>query len=127
MKARTVLDVLTLASNIYTISKDEELMKNLSEMASKGKEKWDHVVESMGKETENLEVRKLLEELAERMRQARADMEVRMKEVATNVYSAMHIANADEVDRLQLQVDSLSRQLKEANDRITALEAKSAS
>lgn len=124
MNARIVLDVLSLASNIYTISKDEELMKNLSDMAAKGKEKWDHVVESVGKETQDLEMRKMLEEVAERMKNARTDMEARMREIATNVYSTMHIANTDETNRLQLQVDSLSRQLKETQDRLAALEAK---
>lgn len=37
MKAKTVIELLTLSTNLYMISKDDEHMKNLSELTKKGK------------------------------------------------------------------------------------------
>lgn len=128
MRVRTLVDLLTLSTNVYMISKDEEFMKNLSEMADKGKKKFEKFMDDISTEPEGEEAtegsngQKIVQRLVEKAKEAKEEFESRMEEVAKRVYAKMHIANTEEVSQLKDEIESLKKELALAESRIIQLE-----
>lgn len=123
MKAKTLVELLTLSTNLYMISKDEEFMKNLSEMMKKGKKKAEDIIDDFSGESEE-GGEKLIQNFLHKAQQAKEQMESKIEETAIKVYAKMHIAHADEVKKLAREVEQLKRELALAEARIVNLEPK---
>lgn len=120
MKTKTLLELLTLSSNIYLIAKDEDFWKRLEEMAEKGKKTFNKVAgEFADKEGEE---HSILEKLIEKAKQAREELEQKMEEVAVKAYKKMHIAHTDEIKKLETEIEQLRKQLGLAEARISSVE-----
>ena len=123
MKAKTLVELLTLSTNLYMISKDQQFMENLSEMAKKGKKKVDDIIDEFSDEGENGE-EKLIQKFLHKAREAKEELEHKIEEVAYMVYEKMHIAHSDEVKKLADKIETLKRELALAEARILHLEQK---
>jgi polyhydroxyalkanoate synthesis regulator phasin len=123
MRAKTLIELLTLSTNLYMISKDEEFMETLTEMIKKGKKKAEDLVDEF---TEKAEEEKLIQKLLQKARKAKADLEKKIEETAADVYRKMHIAHTDEVKKLSDEIEALKRELSLAEARIVNLEPKMA-
>jgi polyhydroxyalkanoate synthesis regulator phasin len=124
MKAKNLLQLLTLSTNLYMISKDEEFMENLSEMMKKGKEKVNDLIEGFANEGE-ADHEQLIQKFLHKAKKAKEELERKMSEVAEKVYEKMHIAHSDEVKRLSDEIASIKKELALAEARIVNLEPKS--
>lgn len=120
MKARTLIDLLALSTNIYMISKDEKFMNNLKEMAEKGREK---VVE-FASDLKGEDDEKLFDRIVAKANEAREELENKIGEVAEKVYHKMHIAHIKEIEKLENKIAELSRKLALTEARLVAAEAK---
>ncbi len=110
MRAKTLIELLTLSTNLYIISKDEAFMKNLSEMTHKGKKKLDEFMDEFsegGEEGEDSLVQKVIQ----KAQQAKEEFEKKMEEVAVTVYKKMHIAHADDLNNLKERIDALEKKI----------------
>lgn len=123
MRAKTLVELLTLSTNLYMISKDEEFMQNLSEMLKKGKQKAEDILDEFSGEEEEGE-EKLVQKLLHKAKKAKEELEKRIEDTAVKVYDKMHIAHADEVKRLAEEIDKLKRDLALAEARLINLEPK---
>src|SRR5690242_9205922 len=110
MRAKNLVELLTLSTNLYMISKDEEFMQNLSEMLKKGKQKAEDILDEFSGEEEEGE-EKFIQKLLHKAKQAKEELEKRIEETAVKVYQKMHIAHADEVKKLAEEIDRLKREL----------------
>ncbi|MGZ3862186.1 MAG: hypothetical protein ACXVPN_11730 [Bacteroidia bacterium] len=108
MKAKTLIELLTLSTNLYMISKDEKMMHNLSEMMQKGKEKLSGLAEEFSFDEDE---EKLIEKLADKARQAKEELEHKMEEVAKKVYEKVNIAHTDRVKDLESTIFNLQQRL----------------
>lgn len=120
MKARTLIDLLSLSSNLYLIARDEELMKHLKEWSSQARKKATEVWDNLGDEGE--EDSELLDRLLQRAKKAREEFDRKMAETAEKVYHKMHLAHANDVKNLETRVEELKRELALAEARIIKLE-----
>lgn len=118
MKAKTLIELLTLSTNIYMITKDEKFMNNLKEMSEKGKEK----VSAFADEWMEDDEEKLLEKLTRKAHEAKEELENKISEVAEKVYAKMNIAHTHQVDALEAELNSVRRELALAEARILTLE-----
>ncbi len=140
MRVRTLVDLLTLSTNVYMLSKDQEFMKNFTEMASKGKQKFDKFMEDITTETgdegdssENVGAASngngkgtvIMEKLMQKAKEAKEELEEKMEEVAKKVYAKMHIAHTEQVDDLNKEIEALRKELALAESRIVSLETTS--
>ncbi len=119
MKAKTILELMTLSTNLYMITKDEKLMNKISEMGAKGKEKLDDLIEGLEGDDEQ----KLSEKIMEKAIQAKEELEHRIGEVVVKLYDKMNIAHTAQVEKLTKQIDSLKDELVLAEARIIKLES----
>jgi polyhydroxyalkanoate synthesis regulator phasin len=128
MRAKTLLELVSLSANIYLLTKDKQLMETLSEMADKGKEKVNKMMDDWktedGEEGEEGEKHRLLDKLMEKAREAKAEFEEKMENVAKTVYAKMKIAHAEEIEKLQKEISGLRHEVSHAETRIVALEGK---
>lgn len=124
MKAKTLVELLTLTTNLYMISKDEDFFKHLNEMKDKGKQKFDEILhEFSGTDEEGNEVN-LVQKIQEKASKAKEELELRIEELAEKVYAKMHLAHTNEIKKMQEQIDNLQRELALAEARIVHLEKK---
>jgi polyhydroxyalkanoate synthesis regulator phasin len=123
MRAKSFIELLTLSTNLYMISKDDEFMQNLSDMLKKGKKKAEDILHDFSEEGEEGE-EQLIQKFLHKAQKAKEELEKKIEEAAVKVYEKMHIAHADEVKKLAGEVDLLRRELALAEARIVNLEAK---
>jgi polyhydroxyalkanoate synthesis regulator phasin len=123
MRAKSLIELLTLSTNLYMISKDEEFMQNLSEMMKKGKKKAEDIFDEFSGEDEEGEDT-LIQKFLQKAKKAKEELEQKIEDTAAKVYQKMHIAHADELKKLAEEVDRLKRELALAESRIVNLEPK---
>lgn len=126
MKPKTLVELLTLSTNLYMISRDEKLMESLSEMTKKGKQKINDVMDEfsgMSGEDENM----LIQNFLYKAKEVKDDIAIKMEEVVVKVYENLRIAHTDEVKSLNDKIDLVKRELALAEARIINLEQKIAS
>jgi polyhydroxyalkanoate synthesis regulator phasin len=124
MKAKSIIELLTLSTNLYMISKDEEFIETLSEMLKKGKKKAEDILDNFsdtGAEDED----KLIKKLLIKAQDAREQLERKMDDTAVFVYRKMHIAYAADVEKLAQELECLKQKLTLAEARIANMESPS--
>ncbi|MES2837593.1 MAG: hypothetical protein V4667_08720 [Bacteroidota bacterium] len=121
MKSKTLLELLTLSSNLYLIAKDKDLLNKLSDMAAQGKKKVDEVMEEFAEDEEH---EGFVEKLVFKAQQAKEELDRKMEEVASNVYKKMNIAHTNDLAILNEKLDKLKNELELAKLRIANLEGR---
>ena len=120
MKAKTLLQALSLSTNLYIILKDEELMNKLSDLAEKGKDKL-HDFFPEGEE-EGEDSGRIISRVMAKAREAKEELEERMGKLAETVYEKMSIAHTREIEKLQEQISLLELKLAETQNRVALME-----
>lgn len=118
MKAKTLIELLTLSTNIYMITKDEKFMNNLKEMTEKGKEK----VAAFAGEFMDDDEEKLMDKLRHKAHEAKEELENKIGEMVEKAYAKMNIAHTHQVESLEAKIESMKRELALAEARIITLE-----
>lgn len=123
MKAKTLLELVTLSSTLYTISKETHLMEKLTALSEQGKDKInDFMSEKMLDENGN-EV-EFLDKLVLKAHEAKEELEVKISEMVAAFYEKVNIAHTDQLKGLELKVEQLQKDLALAEARINHLEQK---
>lgn len=107
MKARTLVELLTLSSNLYMMSKDKELMERFHNMADKGKEKINEFMH-YEKDADGNEV-EFLQKIAMKAHDVKEELEAKIGEMVTQFYAKVNIAHTDEIKALHAKMDDLSK------------------
>lgn len=121
MKAKTFLELASLSTALYTISKDAKLMEKLEALSETGKEKINHfmkdvVIDENGKEME------FLDRLALKAQETKDDLETKIGEMAAAFYAKINVAHTDKILLLQSKLDQLQKDVSLVEARINQLE-----
>jgi polyhydroxyalkanoate synthesis regulator phasin len=118
MRAKTLIQLLSLSTSLYTISKDEELMGKISNFTKKGKDKLNDLYDDFTEDDEHTLTEKIMQKAIE----AKAELDKKIEETAIKVYDKLHIAHTNEITNLQVQLEALKKELVRAEARIVSLE-----
>ncbi len=118
MKAKTLIQLLSLSTSLYMISKDEELMSKISEITNKGKDKLNDWYDDFSEDSEE----QLTDKIVRTARQAKEELDKKIEEAVVKMYEKMHIAHTSDVKELQLQLENVTKELALAGKRIAILE-----
>jgi polyhydroxyalkanoate synthesis regulator phasin len=110
MKARTLVELLTLSSNLYLISKDKEMLSKLHNLADKGKEKINEFMSSSVKDKDGNEM-EFLEKLALKAHDVKEELEAKIAEMVEAFYKKVNIAHVNEIKSLHAKIDELSKEI----------------
>lgn len=107
MKARTLVELLTLSSNLYMMSKDKELMEKFHKMTETGKEKINDFMKSEKDEDGN-EI-EFLQKIALKAHDVKEELEAKIGEMVSQFYQKVNIAHTDEIKSLNIKIEDLSK------------------
>lgn len=123
MKARTLVELLTLSSNLYMISKDKELMEKFHTITEKGKEKINSFMSSSMKD-ENGNEMEFLQKIALKAHDVKEELESKIGEMVADFYKKVNIAHVDEIKSLHVKVDEQKKEIALLEARLNRLENK---
>lgn len=121
MKTKTFLELVSLSSAIYTLSKQTDLVDKITAYAEKGKDKFNEFVKEKMVDDEGNEL-EFLDKLATRIQDAKSDLEEKIGEVITSFYEKIHLVHTEQLNKLEQQITDLSRSLTLAEAKINRLE-----
>lgn len=110
MKARTLVELAAISSTLYTLSKDQELLDKLNQWAEKGKDKINSFVKEKVVDHDGREL-DFLEKLSARIETSRNNLEERVGELVKTTYDRMQIAHTDKIEKLEVQLDAMKKEL----------------
>lgn len=124
MKAKTLLELVTLSSSIYALSKDEELMSRLKVMTEKGKNKVNSVMSEsiMGEDGQELE---FVDKIIYKAAQAKEELDEKIEELITKFYQKINVAHLDEIKALNYKLEQSDKALALIEARLNKLESQS--
>lgn len=123
MKAKTLLELVTLSSSLYTISKETHLMEKLAALSEQGKDKINDFMKESLVDADGNEI-EFMDKLVLKAHQVKEELESKIGEVVASFYEKVNIAHTDQLKGLELRMDQLSRDLALAEARINHLENK---
>jgi polyhydroxyalkanoate synthesis regulator phasin len=120
MKLKTFVDLVSVSTNLYLLSKDKELMNQLYTIGEQSKDKasevWNEISDG------NVSWEEFMTKVNERAEIAKAELETKIEEVATKMYTKMHIATTTDLEKLKLEVENLKKQNEELIAKISNLQ-----
>lgn len=119
MKAKTLIELLTLSTNLFMISKDEKFMTAVSEMTEKAKEKAGNLIEEFSGEDED----NLWQKISVKAAQAKEELDHKIEEMVIKTYEKMKIAHANDLKAMEVVISKLKTDLQTAEARISDLES----
>ena len=121
MKAKTLLELVTLSSTLYTISKETHLMEKLTALSEQGKDKINDFMKESLVDADGNEI-EFMDKLALKAHQAKEELEAKIGEVVASFYEKVNIAHTDQLKNMEMRIDQLSKDLALAEARINHLE-----
>ncbi len=121
MKAKTLLELVTLSSTLYTISKETHLMEKLTALSEQGKDKINDFMKESLVDADGNEI-EFMDKLVLKAHQAKEELEAKIGEVVASFYEKVNIAHTDQLKNMEMRIDQLSKDLALAEARINHLE-----
>ena len=121
MKARTLLDLVTLSSVLYTISKETHLMEKLSDLSEQGKEKLNAFMKEQQLDEEGKEMQ-FFDRLMHKAHEAKEELDQKIAEMMEGFYTKIKIAHIKQIEELTREIEQLKKDVALAEARINHLE-----
>jgi polyhydroxyalkanoate synthesis regulator phasin len=121
MKARTLVDLVTLSSVLYTISKETHLMDKLSDLSEQGKEKLNAFMKEQQLDEEGKEM-PFFDRLMNKVHEAKEELDQKMAEMMEGFYTKIKIAHTNQIEELTREIEQLKKEMALAEARINHLE-----
>lgn len=123
MKTKTIVELLTLASSLYYITKDTQLIEKINDLSSKGKENVNEFF-SDTQFDENGNELEFWDKLTLKAKQAKEELEEMIEDKITKFYKKVNIAHTDEVLALNEKLEKLDRKVALLEARLNRIESK---
>jgi polyhydroxyalkanoate synthesis regulator phasin len=122
MKTKTLLELITLASSVYYLARDTQIIERINELSEKGKDNINFfasepVLDEDGNEMEFAD--KLLYKTA----QFKDEIEEKIEELVAKFYKKVNIAHLDEIRALNEKLDQADRAIALMEARLNKIEA----
>jgi hypothetical protein len=108
MRAKAIVDLLSLSVSLYMLSRDEEFLKSAAELAAKGKHKAEELCESL---TDEAGEHALIAEIVQKAGRLKEKMAHKVDDAAKVVYEKMHVAHTNEIKKLSDEIETLRTEL----------------
>ena len=124
MKAKTVLELLTMTSGLYYLTKDKELMDKLKEMKEKSMNRINAaaanpVLDEDGNELE------FIDKMIHTASKAKEELEQKVEELVAKLYQKINVAHTDEIRGLNDRLEKSEKAIALLEARLNKIEANS--
>jgi polyhydroxyalkanoate synthesis regulator phasin len=121
MKARTLLELVTLSTTLYTISKETQVLEKLSELGEKGKRKINSLAKERLFDDKGNEV-EFVEKMLQKAREAKEDLDVKITGLIEDFYEKINVAHVKQVEVLEQKLAEMNKNLTDTETRLNQLE-----
>ena len=123
MKMKSFLELLTLSSNLYVIAKDTDALEKIHNYSEMGKDKINSFVKDKITDADGNEL-EFVDKLVVKLHEAKESLEDKIGSVVVEMYHKMNIAHTDQIENLEANIKSLTKEVSLAKSRIDKLEKK---
>jgi polyhydroxyalkanoate synthesis regulator phasin len=103
MKPRTLIELLSLSTNLYMITKDKEKMQHFKDLAVKGKETVSEFVGEFSTEKQT----EIIALIAKKAGQVGDELEEKIEEMVKKAYETLRIAHVNQIKELKEEIATL--------------------
>ncbi len=123
MKAKTLIELLTLSSSIYYLTKDSDLLERIKEMSEKGMDSINRASTESEFDENGNEI-ELIDKILNKTRQAKEELEDKIEELIVKFYKKVSIAHLDEIKALNKKIEESDMTVALLEARLNKLETK---
>ncbi|NRD23119.1 hypothetical protein HNV10_07700 [Winogradskyella litoriviva] len=116
MKTKTLIELVTLSSSLYVLTRDTHLLERLSDWTEKRKEGLNKIASDSVTDEDGNEL-ELMDKILSKAEQVKEELESKIEELMAKVYKKINIAHLDEIK-------GLNEKLEKADANIALLEAR---
>ena len=116
MKTKTLIELVTLSSSLYVLTRDTHLLDRLSDWTEKRKEGLNKIASDSVTDEDGNEL-ELMDKILSKAEQVKEELESKIEELMAKVYRKINIAHLDEIK-------GLNEKLEKADANIALLEAR---
>ena len=121
MKARTLLELVTLSTTLYTISKETQVLEKLGELGEKGKKKINAFAKERWTDDKGNEM-EFVEKMLQKAREAKEDLDLKIAGLIEDFYEKINVAHSKQVEVLEEKLAEMNKTIIDAESRINQLE-----
>ncbi len=110
MKAKTLLELASLSTAIYTISKETQLFDKLVAISEQGRDKFNEFIKERELDENGRELQ-MSERLLRKLLAIKEELEEKIAEVVALLYEKLNIAHIDQIEKLDEKIDTLNKEI----------------
>ena len=124
MKTKTLIELVTLSSSLYVLSRDTHLLDKFNDWSEKRKEGLNKIASDSATDEEGNEL-ELMDKILNKADQVKEELESKIEELVSKVYKKINIAHLDEIKALKEKFEQADAAIALLEARVNKLETKS--
>lgn len=122
MKAKSILELLTLSSSLYVLARDTELLEKIKELSEKGKDEV-HRILSESKLDENGNELELVDKILIKAHQLKAELDEKVEKLVIKFYKKISVVHIEEMNAMLEKLEKADMAIALLEARLNKLEA----
>lgn len=110
MKAKTLLELASLSTAIYTISKETQLFDKLIAISEQGRDKFNEFIKEHELDEDGKELQ-ISERILRKLLVIKDEIEEKIAEIVKLLYDKMNIVHSDEMAKLEGRIEVLNNEI----------------
>jgi len=123
MKAKSIIELLTLSNSLYILARDTEFLEKIIELSEKGKGELNKIV-SESKLDENGDELDFTEKLLLKTHEFKEELDDMVEELVVKFYKKINVAHIDEIKFLKENLEKADMAIALLEARLNKLESK---
>lgn len=124
MKTKTLIELITLSSSLYVLTRDTHLLEKINEWSEKRKDGLNKIASDSITDEEGNEL-ELMDKILNKAHQVKDELESKIEELVTKVYKKINITHLDELNALNEKLEESDATIALLEARLNKLETKS--
>ena len=124
MKTKTLIELITLSSSLYVLTRDTHLLDKISEWSEKRKDGLNKIASESEIDEDGNEL-ELMDKILNKAEQVKEELESKIEELVAKVYKKINIAHLDEIKALNEKLEKADANIALLEARLNKLETKS--
>ena len=124
MKTKTLIELVTLSSSLYVLTRDTHILDRISEWSEKRKEGLNKIASESVTDEDGNEL-ELMDKILNKAEQVKEELESKIEKLVTKVYKKINVAHLDELKALNEKLEKADANIALLEARLNKLETKS--
>jgi polyhydroxyalkanoate synthesis regulator phasin len=121
MKAKTLLEIASLSTAIYTISKETQLFDKLIAISEQGRDKFNEFIKEQELDENGKEL-EMSERILRKLLAIKDEIEDKIAEIVKLLYDKMNLVHTDEMANFEAKIEVLNNEIALLKARLQKLE-----